>query len=71
MSPPSRTKRKQNATMERCLDKRKLTRYENTEITLSEEQHTEMCNIMDAVDQVGVDDLQHIFEEGELHGVSN
>ena len=57
--------------MERGLDKRKLTRYENTEITLSEEQHTEMCDIMDAVDWVGVDDLQRIFEEGESHGVGN
>ena len=50
MSPASQTKRKQNATMERGFDKRKLTRYENTEITLSEEQHREMCDIVDAVD---------------------
>ena len=57
--------------MERGLDKRKLTRYKNTEITWSKEQHTEMCDIMDAVDRVGVDDLQHIFEEGESHGVGN
>ena len=71
MSPSSRTKRKQNATMERGLDKRKLARYENTEITLSEEQHTEMCDIMDAVDRVGADDLQRIFEEGESHGIGN
>ena len=64
-------KRKQNATMERCLDKRKLAQYEKTERTLSEEQHTQMCSAMDVVDQVAVDDLKCIFEEGETHGVGN
>ena len=68
MSPASQVKRKQNAMMEWGLDKRKLTRYENTEITLSEEQDTQMCDVMD---QVAVDDLQRIFEEGESHGVGN
>ena len=57
--------------MERGLDKRKLAQYENTEITFLEEQYTEMCHIMDAVDQVGVDNLQRIFEEEESHGVGN
>ena len=57
--------------MERGLDKRKLTRYENMKVTLSEEQHTEMCDIMDAVDRVGVDDLQRVFEEGESRSVGN
>ena len=57
--------------MERNLDKRKLAQYEKTEITMSEEQHTQMCDVMDVVDQVAVDNLQHIFEEGETHGVGN
>ena len=30
-----------------------------------------MCDIMDVVGRVGVDDLQCIFEEGESHIVSN
>ena len=62
MSPASQTKRKQNATMERGLDKKKLARYENTEVTLSEEQHTQMCDVMDVVDQVAVDELQRILK---------
>ena len=57
--------------MEWSPDKRKLAQYEKTEITLSEEQYTQMCGVMDVVDQVAVDDLQRIFEEGETHGVGN
>ena len=71
MSPASQTKRKQNATMEWGLNKTKFAQYENTEITLSEEQYTEMCDIMNAVDRVGVDDLQRLFEEGESYGIGN
>ena len=71
MSPASQQKRKMNATMERGLDKKKLARYENTEITLGDEQHTQMCNVVDAIDRVAVDDLQRIFEEGEAHGVGD
>ena len=71
MSPVTQVKRKQNTTMERDLDKRKLAQYESTEITLSEEQHSLMCDVMDVVDQVAVDDLQCTFEEGEIHNVGN
>jgi len=40
MSPGSRLKRKQCAAIERAVDKRKLARYEPTEVTLADEQHT-------------------------------
>ena len=69
MSPASQLKRRQHAAMERGIDKRKLARYEATEVALAEEQHTEMCNVVDAIDQVAIDDLQRIFEEEEAHGV--
>ena len=69
MSPGSRMKRSQRAIMERGVDKRKLARYEATEVALADEQHTEMCSVMDAIDQVAADDLQCIFEEGEALGV--
>jgi len=55
--------------MERSIDKRKLARYEATEVALAEEQNTQMCNVVDAIDQVATNDLQGIFEEGEAHGV--
>ena len=71
MSPASQLKRKQNALMERGIDKRKLAKYENTEITLADEQHTQMCDVMNAIDGEAVDDLQKIFEEGESHGVGS
>jgi len=70
MSPNSRVKRKQNASMERGIAKRKLAKYENTELTLADEQHTQMCDIVNIIDGVLVNDLQKIFEEGETHGVS-
>jgi len=40
MSLAIQLKRKQSATMERGLDKRKLAKYLTTEITLADEQHT-------------------------------
>jgi len=70
MSPGSQLKRKQNASMERGIDKRKLAKYESTEITLSDHQHAQMCDVMNTIDGVAVDELQYIFEEGEAHGVS-
>ena len=71
MSPASQLKRKQNASMERGIDKRKLARFENTEITLADEQHTHMCDVMNAINSAAVDDLQKIFEEGASHGVGS
>ena len=71
MSPASQLKRKQNASMEHGNDKKKLARYENTVITLTDEQHTQMCDVMNAIDGEAVDDLQKIFKEGESHGVGS
>jgi len=71
MSPSSQLKRNQNASMERGIDKRKLAKYQSIEITLLDHQHTQMCDVMNTIDGVAVDELQHIFEEGEAHGVSD
>jgi len=57
--------------MERGIDKTKLAKYESIEITLLDHQHTQMCDVMDTIDGVAVDELQHIFEEGDNHGVSD
>ena len=57
--------------MERGIDKRKLVKYKSTEVTLSDYQYTQMRDVMDTIDGVAVDELQHIFEEGEAHGVSD
>ena len=57
--------------MEQGLDKRKLAQFEKTEITLSEEQHTQMCGALDVVNQVAVDNLHCILKEGKTHGVGS
>ena len=69
MSPASQSKRKQNALTERNNDKRKLTKYEKTEVTLADEQHEEMCAIMNKVEEVDKAELEKIFAEGDSHGV--
>ena len=69
MSPASQLKRKQNTLIERNNDKIKLKRYEKGEVTLAEEQHDEMCAIVDRIWEVGKDELEKVFAEGDAHGV--
>ena len=69
MSPASQFKRKQNAQAERTNDKKKLRKFENTEVTLDEEQHDEMCTIVNKIEEVGKNDLEKAFAEGDAHGV--
>ena len=71
LSPANQLKKKQNVPMERGIDKRKLAKYENTEITQADEQHMQMCDVVNAIDSEAIDDLQKIFEEGESHGVGS
>ena len=52
MSPASQLKRKQNTTSERNNDKKKLRKYENTEVTLADDQHEDMCIMADHSDTV-------------------
>ena len=61
MSPGSRLKRKRCAVMETGVDKRS---WQDMKPTLADEQHTQMCNVMDVTDQVAVDDIECIFKEG-------
>ena len=70
MSPESQSKCKQNALTERNNDKIKLAKYEQTEITLVDEQYEEkMCTIVNTIKEVGKADLEKIFVEGDAHGV--
>ena len=57
--------------MECGIHKRKLAKYENAEITLADEQHTHMCDVMNPINSETIDELQKIFEEGESYGVSS
>ena len=49
--------------------KKKLAKYENTEVTLADEQHEEMSAITDKIEEVGQDELEKIFVEGDSHGM--
>ena len=68
MSPASQSKRKQNLLTERNNDK-KLAKSENTEVTLADEQHEEMSAIINKIEEVGKDDIEKVFAEGDSHGV--
>ena len=61
MLPASQLKRKQNFSMERNSDKLKLTKYQNMEITLSEEQHEDMSTVVGKIEEVSKDELEKVF----------
>ena len=46
----------------------KLAKYQESEVTLNEEQHSEMCTIMERTND---DDLEKLFKEGNEHGVGD
>ena len=71
MSPTSQLKRKQNAISERSNDKKKLRKYENTEVTLADDQLEDMYNIVKAIEEVSKDDLEKLFAEGDIYGVGD
>ena len=57
--------------MGRSNDKRELIKYESTDITLADEQHDDMCTLMNQIDDVGNEDLKRIFTEGDSYGVGD
>ena len=67
MSPASQAKRKKLAQYERTSNIRKLTNLEE-EISLDDEQHEEMCNV---VQRIGDVELDKLCEEGDKHGVGS
>ena len=68
MSPASQQKRRQNAQYSRNISLMKLAKYQESEVTLNEEQHIEMCTIMEKTND---DDLEKLFKEGNEHGVGD
>ena len=71
MSPASQLKRKQNVISERNSDKKKLRKYENTEVTLTDDQHEDMCSIVKTIEESSKDDLEKVFADGDIHGVGD
>ena len=68
MSPASQLRRKSNAQNERTILTRKVERINKTDVTLNDEQHDEMCAIMDGI---GEESLEKIFLEASEHGVGS
>ena len=66
MSPASQAKRKKLAQYERTSNIRKLKKYEESEVTLDDEQNDEMCNI---AEQIRTEDLEKLCKEGDEHSV--
>ena len=66
MSPASQQRRKSNAQSERSNMIRKLEKYSDADVTLNDEQHDEMCSV---VERISNEDLDKVFREGSEHGV--
>lgn len=71
MSPTSQLKRAQSQRIERGKDKRKLQRYEHTELPLDSEQDDEISTVVSTIDQSFSDELEKLYEEGDEHGVGD
>lgn len=57
---------KQNMQQERSS---LLKKFSHIEISLNEDQHDEMCNIMEEIEQIGAKELESSLLEGDKHGV--
>ena len=68
MSPASQQKRKSNAQSERSDMMRKLEKCSEADVTLNDEQHNEMCLLVERISDA---DLRKIFLEGSEHGVGD
>jgi len=66
MSPYSQQKRQSNAQSKRTNMKRKLKKLDETDVTLNDEQHEEMCSIVHGISD---EELGKVFLEGSEHGV--
>jgi len=66
MSPVSQAKQQKLAQYERTNTKRKLAKYEDSEIVLDHSQNEEMCKM---VQSIGDGDLEKLYVEGQKHGI--
>ena len=68
MSSASWQKRKCHAQSERSNLLRKVEKFSQSDVTLTDEQHDEMCAI---VEGIRTEELEKIFLEGSEHGVGD
>ena len=68
LSPKSLKKKRQNMQQERS---KLLKKYTHLEVTLNEEQHDEMCSIMEKVTQVGAEEVESSLVDSDKYGVGS
>ena len=68
-SSKSLEKKRQNTSQERIHDKRLLKKCSDMDVTLNEDQHEQMCEVIEQIRQVGGDGLDALFAEGDKQGV--
>ncbi len=54
--------------VERCTDQKKLRKYENTEVSLDDDQSDQMAEVVEIINDKSSDTLSKIFEEAESQG---
>ena len=65
MSPKSQQRRKQRQKLRHDDNQRRLRRYEHTEIPLDEEQHSEMTQIINEIEEHLPNELEKLIAEGK------
>lgn len=68
LSPASAKKRRDNMMVERCIEKKKLRKYENTEVSLDDDQSDQMAEVVDIINDKSSDTLSKMFDEAESQG---
>ena len=61
LSPASLQKRKQLIKQERARDKRIVEQYNRTQLTLDDEQHDEVCGIINSIENTHKDELEKVL----------
>ena len=71
MAPSSKKKRKGNTLRERAKDRIRLQKYSHAELTLDDEQHDELSQLVDAIEEKGGQEIEEIMQDADNHGVGN
>ena len=69
MSPNSQKKRKEFTQRDRVKLQKRLQKYAHTEVVLDDEQHEELSQLVNAIDEKGDTVLEELLSDAESHGV--
>ena len=71
MSPSSQKKRKEYTQRDRAKHKKLLRKYSHTEVTLDDEQHEELSQLVNAIDENGSADLDELLQDADSYGMKD